>query len=104
MDDQKCKHTKIDNCILQVKRSGLTLINCFRQTRYGSKSIIVMVNLKRIKEDFSYSALISGLLAVVISYAGPLVIIFQAGQVSHLPVNVMSSWVWAVSIGSGLST
>lgn len=61
-----------------------------------------MVNLKRIKEDFSYSALISGLLAVVISYAGPLVIIFQASQVSHLPVNVMSSWVWAVSIGSGL--
>lgn len=58
--------------------------------------------LSNIKNDISFSAIISGLLAVLISYAGPLVIIFQAGQVAHLPVNIMSSWIWAISIGSGL--
>lgn len=55
-----------------------------------------------IKKDVSFSAIISGLLAVLISYAGPLVIIFQAGEVAHLPVNIMSSWIWAISIASGL--
>src|SRR5207253_3098010 len=36
------------------------------------------------------------------SYAGPLVIIFQAAETAHLPRDVLSSWVWAISIGSAL--
>ncbi|WP_029525061.1 benzoate/H(+) symporter BenE family transporter [Polaromonas glacialis] len=55
------------------------------------------------KKDFSLSAVTAGFLAVLISYAGPLVIFFQAGQSAHVSAEMMSSWVWAISIGAGLS-
>ncbi|QWE81207.1 benzoate/H(+) symporter BenE family transporter [Pseudomonas donghuensis] len=34
--------------------------------------------------------------------AGPLVIIFQAAHSAQLSAAELSSWVWAISIGSGL--
>ncbi|MBF4209252.1 hypothetical protein EI533_16100 [Pseudomonas donghuensis] len=34
--------------------------------------------------------------------AGPLVIIFQAAHSTQLSAAELSSWVWAISIGSGL--
>ncbi len=52
--------------------------------------------------DFSLSAAVAGFIATVISYAGPLVIIFQAAKAANLPDAVLSSWVWAISIGSGV--
>lgn len=52
--------------------------------------------------DFSLSAVIAGFIATVISYAGPLVIIFQAAKAGGLPHDVLSSWVWTISIGSGV--
>ena len=55
------------------------------------------------KKDFSLSAVTAGFLAVLISYAGPLVIFFQAGQSAHVSADMMSSWVWAISIGAGVS-
>lgn len=55
------------------------------------------------KKDFSLSAVTAGFLAVLISYAGPLVIFFQAGQSAHVSAEMMSSWVWAISIGAGVS-
>jgi len=54
-------------------------------------------------QDFSISAFTAGLLAVIISYAGPLVIFFQAGQSAQVSLEMMSSWVWAISFGAGLS-
>lgn len=48
-------------------------------------------------------ALINGLIAVLISYAGPLVIVLQAAQAAHLSAAQTASWIWAISIGSGLS-
>lgn len=56
-----------------------------------------------LRQDFSLSALTAGLLAVIISYAGPLVIFFQAGQSAQVSPEMMSSWVWAISFGAGLS-
>ena len=55
------------------------------------------------KKDFSLSAVTAGFLAVLISYAGPLVIFFQAGQSAHVSAEMMLSWVWAISIGAELS-
>ncbi|EJM34160.1 benzoate transporter [Pseudomonas sp. GM33] len=52
--------------------------------------------------DFSLSAAVAGFIATVISYAGPLVIIFQAADTAHLSRELLSSWVWAISIGSAL--
>ncbi|AFN77849.1 benzoate transport protein [Stutzerimonas stutzeri DSM 10701] len=46
--------------------------------------------------------MVAGFIATVISYAGPLVIIFQAAKAGGLPHELMSSWVWTISIGSGV--
>ncbi|MCV2368443.1 benzoate/H(+) symporter BenE family transporter [Roseateles oligotrophus] len=48
-------------------------------------------------------ALINGLIAVLISYAGPLVIVLQAAQAANMSSAQTASWIWAISIGSGLS-
>ncbi|MDD1016203.1 benzoate/H(+) symporter BenE family transporter [Pseudomonas rubra] len=53
-------------------------------------------------QDVSLSALVAGFIATLISYAGPLVIIFQAAHSAQLSAAELSSWVWAISIGSGL--
>ena len=58
--------------------------------------------MKAFFQDFSVSAAVAGFIATVISYAGPLVIIFQAAQSAHLPREVLSSWIWAISIGSAV--
>jgi benzoate membrane transport protein len=58
--------------------------------------------MKSLMRDFSLSAAVAGFIATVISYAGPLVIIFQAADSAHLPRELLSSWVWAISIGSAL--
>jgi len=58
--------------------------------------------MKVLMRDFSLSAAVAGFIATVISYAGPLVIIFQAADTAHLSRELLSSWVWAISIGSAL--
>lgn len=45
-------------------------------------------------------AVMAGLIATLISYAGPLVIIFQASE--GLSSALVASWIWAISIGSGV--
>jgi benzoate membrane transport protein len=54
-------------------------------------------------KDISLSALIAGFLAVLISYAGPLVIVFQAAKLANLSTELTSSWIWAISVGSGVT-
>lgn len=56
------------------------------------------------KQDFSLSAMIAGLLAVTISYAGPLVIFFQVAESAGIDNAMMTSWIWAVSIGSAIGS
>ena len=43
--------------------------------------------MTRLFRDFSLSALVAGFIATVISYAGPLVIIFQAAKSAGLPAE-----------------
>lgn len=57
----------------------------------------------RIQQDFSISAVTAGFLAVLISYSGPLIIFFQAAQSAEVSTAMMTSWVWAISIGAALS-
>lgn len=58
--------------------------------------------MKTLMQDLSLSAVVAGFIATVISYAGPLVIIFQVAQAADMPQAVLTSWVWAISIGSGV--
>jgi benzoate membrane transport protein len=59
--------------------------------------------LRQLRADFSVSAVVAGFVAVLISYAGPLVIVFQAASLAHLSTAQTSSWIWAISIGSGVT-
>jgi benzoate membrane transport protein len=54
-------------------------------------------------KDLSLSAIVAGLIAVIIPYAGPLVIVFQAANGAGLPHDLISSWIAAISIGSGIA-
>ncbi len=56
-----------------------------------------------IHQDFSISAVTAGFLAVLISYSGPLIIFFQAAQSAEVSTALMTSWVWAISVGAALS-
>ncbi|WP_284060456.1 benzoate/H(+) symporter BenE family transporter [Pseudomonas sp. NW5] len=56
-----------------------------------------------IHKDVSVSALTAGFLAVLVSYAGPLIIFFQAAQSAGVSTEMMSSWVWGISVGAALS-
>ncbi|EPP5101069.1 benzoate/H(+) symporter BenE family transporter [Enterobacter hormaechei] len=51
----------------------------------------------------SLTAWVAGFLAVLISYAGPLVIFIQAAQAGHISNVELTSWIWAISIGAGVS-
>lgn len=51
----------------------------------------------------SLPAWVAGFLAVLISYAGPLVIFIQAAQAGHISNAELTSWIWAISIGAGVS-
>ncbi|AZC20445.1 benzoate/H(+) symporter BenE family transporter [Pseudomonas sp. CMR5c] len=59
--------------------------------------------MHNLSKDLSLSAVVAGLIAVIISYAGPLIIVFQAAREAHMPDDQVSSWIWAISIGSGLT-
>lgn len=47
-------------------------------------------------------AVLAGLIAVLISYAGPLLLVLQAAQSAQLSAAQTTSWIWAISIGAGL--
>ncbi|MEP3561544.1 MAG: benzoate/H(+) symporter BenE family transporter [Marinobacter sp.] len=53
--------------------------------------------------DMSLSAVAAGFLAVLVSYAGPLAIFFQAGAAADISAQMMTSWVWAISMGAAVS-
>lgn len=59
--------------------------------------------LSRLKNDFSASAAIAGLIALFATYSGPVLIVVQAAQAGHLPHELLSTWIWALSIGAGVA-
>ena len=51
----------------------------------------------------SIPAITAGFVAVLVSYSGPLAIFFQAAQSAEISNAMMTSWVWAISIGAAVS-
>ncbi|GAB6126012.1 benzoate/H(+) symporter BenE family transporter [Humidesulfovibrio idahonensis] len=66
-------------------------------------SLAKAVNLADLRRDFSLSAAVAGVVAVMVSYGGPAAIIFQAAKLAGLSSGQLTSWIWAISIGSGLA-
>ncbi len=60
-------------------------------------------SLGDLRRDFSLSASVAGVIAVMVSYGGPAAIIFQAASLAGLTPDQLTSWIWAISIGSGIS-
>ena len=54
-------------------------------------------------KDCSSTALVAAVLTVVVSFTGSAVLIFQAAHLAGLPETLAASWIWAVSIGSGVT-
>ncbi|KJD18126.1 benzoate transporter [Vreelandella aquamarina] len=57
----------------------------------------------QLHKDWSVSAITAGFVAVLVSYSGPLAIFFQAAQSSDISSTMMTSWVWAISMGAAIS-
>ena len=55
-----------------------------------------------LRRDASLSAVLAGFVAVAISYAGPLLVVLEAARAGGLSPQLTASWVWAISVGSGL--
>ena len=58
---------------------------------------------KQLQKDLSIPAITAGFVAVLVSYSGPLAIFFQAAQSADISSTMMTSWVWAISIGAAVS-
>lgn len=54
-------------------------------------------------KDASLPAITAGFVAVLVSYSGPLAIFFQAAQSAEISTAMMTSWVWAISMGAAVS-
>lgn len=54
--------------------------------------------------DLSVSAFVAGLVAMLTGYTSSLVLMIQAGQAAHLSDAQIASWIWALSIGMGVTT
>lgn len=50
--------------------------------------------------DFSLSAAVAGLIALIATYSGPVLIVVQAAQAGHLTLELLSTWIWALSVGA----
>ncbi|WP_288367751.1 benzoate/H(+) symporter BenE family transporter [uncultured Marinobacter sp.] len=59
--------------------------------------------MSRVLKDLSVPAVVAGFLAVLVSYSGPLAIFFQAGASAGVSPEMMTSWVWAISMGAAIS-
>lgn len=56
-----------------------------------------------LRRDWSLSATLAGFVAVVVSYAGPLLVVLEAARAAELSSAQTASWVWAISVGSGIT-
>ncbi|MFC3120480.1 benzoate/H(+) symporter BenE family transporter [Agaribacter flavus] len=63
-----------------------------------------MLLLSQLKNDFSFSALVAGFVAVLVGFASAIAIVFQAAKTAGADQAMLESWVWALGIGMGLSS
>ncbi len=60
-------------------------------------------NLRDLPRSLAFSAIISALVAVLVGYTGPLLIVVQAAENAGLSQAQLSSWIWGITVGSGVS-
>lgn len=55
-------------------------------------------------KDLSWSTFTAGFVAVLVGFTSSIAIVFQAAQAFGATQDMLASWVWAISIGMGLTT
>ena len=55
-------------------------------------------------KDLSWSTFTAGFVAVLVGFTSSIAIVFQAAQAFGATQEMLASWVWAISIGMGLTT
>ncbi len=60
-------------------------------------------NLRDLPGSLTLSAAVAALVAVLVGYTGPLLIVVQAAENAGLDRAQLSSWIWAITVGSGAS-
>ncbi len=64
----------------------------------------VWQNVRDLPRSLTLSAWVAGFLAVLVGFTGSLVLVVPAAEVAGLSAEQMSSWVFSIAIGTGLST
>lgn len=59
--------------------------------------------LNELKRDFSISSATAGLIALIATFTGPVLIVVEASKAAGLSQNLLSTWIFAVSMGAGVS-
>ncbi len=59
---------------------------------------------RHLRSDFTGSALIAGIVAIIVGYAGPTIIVFKVAETANLSDGLIASWLWSYSVGSGIVT
>ena len=59
-------------------------------------------SVRQFRQDSSASALLSGLIAVLVGFAGPIVLIYAVAQSAKLSNQTVLSWVWAATVICGV--
>lgn len=54
------------------------------------------------KDDWSLSAAVAGLISLIVTYTGPVLIVVQAAKAGTLTPAQLSSWIWAITLGAGV--
>jgi len=54
--------------------------------------------------DFSLSAVVAGLIAVLVGFTSSVVIVFQAAEALGATPEQTASWIWALGLGMGLTS
>ena len=60
------------------------------------------LNIRKLPQAASWTALLSGFLVVFVSTTGPIAILYQAAAAAKMPIEITNSWLFAVFLGSGL--
>lgn len=59
--------------------------------------------IRDLRRDLSLSAIVAGVVATLVGYSGSLVIVLEATRASSATDAQVASWIWAISIGSGVA-
>ncbi len=54
-------------------------------------------------DGWTITPIIAAMVAILAGYSGSIVIVFQAAAAAHLSPAQLSSWIWAISLGCGVS-